>query len=206
MRVVQSAVAPLFTAEDAATWAKDIQDGGIDAPYVRATVSTLGGRDRPTIMLTVSADPKEKWTNGILENSRYGKFSLSMDGTIELFSGHGLGKFRKHKVKNFVQLFKEFDTLLESLKPKQADKSFYLQLDKQADEEKSSGKLAPDLYYEISALIDNGRINADDTCFKEQALPEGEWASCFLSSLGVLLSDHTDPKVADWFRSHGVQW
>ena len=56
-------------------------------PYVNAYVSTLGGSERPSVLVTVSLDPKEEWHNGILENSTYGKYHIGHDGVIESISG-----------------------------------------------------------------------------------------------------------------------
>lgn len=63
-------------------------------PFVKGYVATLGGEHRASVLLTVSLDPRESWANGILENSQYGKFSLSYEGKLEHFSGYGLGKMR----------------------------------------------------------------------------------------------------------------
>lgn len=72
----------------------------IKAPYVNATVSTLGGDEQATLYLVASLAPKDKWENGILENSRYFRMSVTRDGTMEVFSGHGTGKFRKSQAKS----------------------------------------------------------------------------------------------------------
>lgn len=73
----------------------------LDAPWVGAYVSTLGGKDRPTVMLRISLDPKTTWINGILENSRYAMFSFDYPNQkIQLFSGHGTAKFRKCSFKS----------------------------------------------------------------------------------------------------------
>ena len=74
---------------------------GIQAPYVKAYKSTLGGVQNTSILLTVSLDSKEAWYFGILENSRYFKMHYLNDGVLELFSGgRGLTKFRKTRTKN----------------------------------------------------------------------------------------------------------
>ena len=111
MKTIQSELATLFTADNAHELANQLKEQ-IKAPYVGASISKLGGPKHVTIMLTISADPKDKWSNGILENSRYGKFSLSMDGTVENFSGHGLPKFRKRRVKDVAQLLSVLNTLV----------------------------------------------------------------------------------------------
>lgn len=46
-------------------------------PYANVTRSTLGGENRASLLITVSADKRETWSHGILENSRYAKFHLS---------------------------------------------------------------------------------------------------------------------------------
>lgn len=74
----------------------------LKAPYVSVGgISKLGGATRQSFGVTVSLDPKEKWSNGILENSRYAKFMVWMhDSSIEMISGHGTAKFRKARFKN----------------------------------------------------------------------------------------------------------
>ncbi len=73
----------------------------IHAAFVNGSVMSLGRDDKATIYLTISLDPKDKWSNGIIENSRYFKLSLQRNGEMELFSG-GTRKlrFRKTKAKN----------------------------------------------------------------------------------------------------------
>lgn len=77
---------------------------GAVVPYVSATIGTLGGKDRPSIMLKVSLTPKQNWPNGIFQNSEHGLFSLDWPGrSIEYVSGDLLKnrpKFRKCKFKN----------------------------------------------------------------------------------------------------------
>ncbi|KKN59645.1 hypothetical protein LCGC14_0539720 [marine sediment metagenome] len=76
----------------------------IKAPYVHASVSTLGGVARASVLLRVSLDPKSKWANGIFQNSRYFQMSLDRDGVLEQFSLHYRlpKKFRKAKAKSLA--------------------------------------------------------------------------------------------------------
>jgi hypothetical protein len=74
----------------------------IRAPYVSGYVSTLGGEQNSSILLTISLDKRENWISGILENSRYAKFHVS--DKIEHFSGYGTAKFRKASFQSPVQL------------------------------------------------------------------------------------------------------
>jgi len=88
---------------------------GIKAPFVRVYVSTLGGADRPTIMLTVSLDPKDRWNNDILENSRYFKMAYYPNGTMEAFtqSYKMMSKFRKTKAKSVDDAIAKINKYIE---------------------------------------------------------------------------------------------
>lgn len=86
----------------------------INAPYVQAYASTLGGDQNVAIMLTVGADPKETWTNGILENSRYGKFTISNNGTVEQHSG-GFNRIDTPKTNVRKRTVKSVDQLIQTL-------------------------------------------------------------------------------------------
>ena len=74
----------------------------IKAPFVSVKVSTLGGASRASVMINVSLDKKEKWSNGIFQNSRYFMMSLGRDGELEQFSLHYKlpKKFRKARAKS----------------------------------------------------------------------------------------------------------
>lgn len=72
----------------------------LDAPFVRASVSTLGGEKNVAVMLSVSLDARETWANDIMENSRYFHMDIGNDGVIEQFTLCGIAtKFRKSRVK-----------------------------------------------------------------------------------------------------------
>jgi len=91
----------LFSTKADAIAAKDFLLRHLaEFPYVNGQVSTLGGEHRAAVMLTVSLDPKDSWKNGILQNSRYGQFSVDYTGAVEHFSGYGLGNMRKSKAKS----------------------------------------------------------------------------------------------------------
>jgi hypothetical protein len=68
-------------------------------PYVNVNRSTLGGEDRASLLATISLDKKEKWNNGILENSRYAKFHLS-DRKLECIAGGRFAKTRRSVVRD----------------------------------------------------------------------------------------------------------
>ena len=72
--------------------------------FIGTWISELGGKDEVTIMLVGSTTTKEEWTNGILENSDYRRFSIHNDGTVENFTTSGLDKVRKFTAKSVDDL------------------------------------------------------------------------------------------------------
>lgn len=110
----------LFTAQTAPEVANRLKSE-IAAPYVNPTVSTLGGEQNVSIMMTVSADPKESWSNGILHNSRYGMFAIHNNGVVEHHSGsfnridEPRMNFRKRTVKSVDQLIQVINQHIEQV-------------------------------------------------------------------------------------------
>lgn len=107
----------LFT-KDNVQQVKDEITRGINAPYVKSTVSNLGGL--PTIMLAISLDPKEKWPNRIFENSRYVRFSIEPDyskSNMEMFTkSHTIKqKFRKQKAKTVKNTIDKINKYIDSI-------------------------------------------------------------------------------------------
>ena len=86
---------------------------GINAPYKNIYHSTLGGKDRVAILITISLDPREEWVNGILENSNYIKLDFTKDGTVEYISGRKIGGFRKIKSNNVEEAIKKINRYIE---------------------------------------------------------------------------------------------
>jgi hypothetical protein len=93
----------IYSVETAGAFLAELR-GANPAPFFNACVSTLGGTDRASILITASTTPREQWVNGILENSTYFRLHLSRDGTAECFSGHQLKRWRKCKVKSAADL------------------------------------------------------------------------------------------------------
>jgi len=85
---------------------KDLSDiiSNIKAEYKTGQISTLGGKERPSLILRISKDKKEDWENGIYHNSRYYIIHIDYEGRLECFS-HGLdtNKIRKKTVKDIKQ-------------------------------------------------------------------------------------------------------
>lgn len=75
---------------------------GIKAPYVNVAYSTLGGKDRVTILLIISLDKRETWKNGIIENTNYTRLSLNRNGEVHSFSGFKVRKFRAKSIPEVI--------------------------------------------------------------------------------------------------------
>lgn len=90
----------------------------IEAPFVNVQVSTLGGKERVSILMKLSLDAKETWVNGIFENSRYMHFHISKDGAVEQFTRQYTipKKFRKIKVKSAEELAQKINKYLDSVR------------------------------------------------------------------------------------------
>lgn len=99
--------------DDAATMRKDIK-----APHVQASYDTLGGKERPSITITVSLDERGDWANGILHNSRYTMFHLGYDGVLEQFAVcYRLPKkFRKSRVTSVGQAIEKINKYLDDVR------------------------------------------------------------------------------------------
>jgi hypothetical protein len=102
----------VMNLDDANTLAQQL-NSQLSAPYVKAQVSTLGGAERPSVMLSISLDPKSEWKNGIYENSRYARFHIHYDGVIERFSGYGTPKFRKSRFTKTDDVIKKINAYIQ---------------------------------------------------------------------------------------------
>lgn len=87
----------------------------LDAPYVQAQVSTLGGAHRPSVMLKVSLDPKEVWVNSIYHNSRYSQWHIGWDGTIDQFTAHLSKNFRKARFKTVDDVINKLNAYIKQV-------------------------------------------------------------------------------------------
>lgn len=129
----------------------------VTAPFVNANLSTLGGKERATILLVASVDDKSKWANGILENSRYFRMHFQGDGGLDMFSGSGgdrgkLPTFRKTKAKTVEEAIKKINAYIKiiSTAPATTEDMVY---------DSDSGKLVEETLDEASRYIgkaDNG--------------------------------------------------
>lgn len=87
----------------------------IKAPVVKADFSTLGGRENVSIIVSVSLDPKETWTNGIFENSRYFHLHLDNSGSMEQFTRQGIPKMRKTRFNSFDDAIQKINSYISSV-------------------------------------------------------------------------------------------
>jgi len=80
----------LTSKHDAESLAQFLQhelEGSV--PYLRTSISTLGGDHRSSVFVTVSLDDPETWSNRIYENSRHFRLHVLHDGEIGLTSDSG---------------------------------------------------------------------------------------------------------------------
>jgi len=93
-----------------------IQDS-INAPFSRVNISTLGGKERASLLITISLDPREEWANGIIENSRLTRFHLSHDGILDQFHrfSRPVKPFRKTRVKSIDDAIVKINTYLKAI-------------------------------------------------------------------------------------------
>ena len=83
----------------------------IKAPFVQVSVSTLGGKHRPSVMLRISLDPQNEWDGAIFHNSRFSNWSVGHTGEIEQFTiSHTVKpKFRKARYKTHDEAIKKIN-------------------------------------------------------------------------------------------------
>ena len=121
--------------EDKKEWAEELKGHladfkkvveGLSVPFKNAHVSNIGGAHRASLMFTLGFDPKNEWSNGILENSYYAKCHVDWDGkrwVLEAFSGPAARKIRKFGTPDkgkMIQKLKELPKKMEAARPKEA--------------------------------------------------------------------------------------
>lgn len=90
----------------------------INAGYVNAYISTLGGKDRASIMLTVTLEPKEKWPNNIKDNASIFQFDISRNGYVDNFRSEWGPKMRRFIAKDFDDVIIKINDYLNKGKKK----------------------------------------------------------------------------------------
>ena len=87
----------MFTYETAHDVGKSIREAiaAVGVPHCEYHLSIIGGRHRPTLFFRVSLDPRESWTNGIVQNSRFVHFSVDHDGRVDVTAWGGKSSFPK---------------------------------------------------------------------------------------------------------------
>jgi hypothetical protein len=81
--------------------------------YVNATYSNLESKDNIVVYVTISLDNKNSWNNRIIENSRYSKFRIERNGTIERIAGN-LPKFKKSFAKTQDDVISKFSDIFRN--------------------------------------------------------------------------------------------
>ncbi len=106
----------LFTIEDADAVAKRIQES-INAPYVTAYSTALGGAEHVSIMFTISLDDPSTWPNHILHNSRFFHFNLKNNGKLENFTRQYWIKtrFRARTEKTIDKVIQDVNAYLQTV-------------------------------------------------------------------------------------------
>jgi hypothetical protein len=98
-----------------------LKDGLINlVPVFALKLSTRQyGFDRPTLLVQLSLDPKEKWADGIFNNSRHGVFSVSFpENQIEELRSKGLPvSFRKIRFDTAAEAAQKFLAYVAKLVP-----------------------------------------------------------------------------------------
>lgn len=88
-------------------------------PYVNASVSTLGGPQRPSVLIRFSADPPSSWKRNILQNSRWGLLHVTFGNSqYEIHSGkygNGLPLLRAAKVTTQDAVLKKIQAWLDKV-------------------------------------------------------------------------------------------
>ena len=112
MKVIKASEA-IFNVDDADGIVRKIESQ-IKAPHVYAEMSTLGGKNRASVIIKISLDPKSEWENNIFHNSRYFMIHLNMGGVMEQFtkSYKIQKKLRKSRVKSIDDAIKKLNAYI----------------------------------------------------------------------------------------------
>lgn len=114
--ILYEAAEPIFDTNTASELVTKLEKG-IKVPFIKIQKSTLGGKDKPSVLVTISLDPKESWANGIFENSRHMRFHVNLPNVIEQFQLSKIKtKFRKTKAKNIDDVVKKIKEYVEKTK------------------------------------------------------------------------------------------
>jgi len=101
----------LFSFENADDFRNELVKG-LNFPFVSCNISTLGGRENIAILLAISHEAREKWHNGIFENSPYRRFDIDNKGNVENFtSRYTLKHIRKFKAKSISHLIEKLNNI-----------------------------------------------------------------------------------------------
>lgn len=91
---------------------------GIIAPVKGGILSSLGGANRTSALLSISIDAKENWPKGNYLYSRYIGLSWGSDNILELFAqSHRFGKrFRKTLARDAGEAIAKINKFLDKVR------------------------------------------------------------------------------------------
>lgn len=84
-------------------------------PHLNVNLSTFGGIEYASIMITFSLDKKENWSYNILENSRYAHVMIDRGFKIENFSG-SITRMRRATCKDLQTAINKIVAWIEKVK------------------------------------------------------------------------------------------
>ncbi len=58
----------------------------------------------------------------------------------------------------------------------------------------------------VDNVLDNARINADDSVYGDKSATEDQYEQIFVASIQCILSSQNDKAVAKWFAKNGVTY
>jgi len=170
----------VYTSEDVA-----YVKSNINSPFCTCRISTLGGVEHNSLLINLSLDDRNKWYNGIFENSRFMKVyvdeKLVVEQIIHSYETNRLRKKRCKSIKDVVEYINtwianensslekpEFKTGTDAIREnvedisKQANRTIETNTDKKINHMLHTGRL-DDAYY----LIRVNKLNPSN--FEESA-------------------------------------
>ena len=110
--------ASYFDINDAEKWKKEIEKN-INAPVVHVQISTLGGKERVSLMVKFSVDKEASKGGTEWHNSRHANLRIDRDGTLEMFQAShkfGIKRLRKSKIKSAKDVVKKINDWIKKVK------------------------------------------------------------------------------------------
>lgn len=171
---------------------------GIDAPFVNAKQSNLGGT--PFYGIYVSLDPKEEWANQIYQNSRH--FTFGWDGEkLDLLTKHHKIplKLRKAKAADAETVVAKINKYLQAIEQSMTE-SFEENSNPWKDKEQEkvdSGQLPP------RVQTYHGEFEWDGEHWVDVENPSSKWRNMQKTDDGFQPYNNPDPVDSNWMSDVG---